>query len=123
MRALVLDDSKTTRMILRRMFTNIGFAVSEAEDGAQGLKSIQEAGKPDFVTVDWDMPVMDGLAFVRAVRAEYPGETLPIIMIAVANDRDHVSTALKAGVNEYLMKPFTEEMVREKLELCGILQD
>jgi two-component system, chemotaxis family, chemotaxis protein CheY len=121
MRALILDDSKTTRMILRRIFTNIGFEVSEAEDGAQGLKLIREVGKPDFVTVDWDMPIMDGLAFVRAVRAEHP--TLPLIMIAVANDKDHVSTALKAGVNEYLMKPFTEEMVREKLELCGILQD
>ena len=123
MRALVLDDSKTTRMILRRMFTNIGFEVFEGEDGAQGLKWIGEMGKPDLITVDWDMPVMDGLAFVRSVRAEYPEEILPIIMIATANDQDHVSTALKAGVNEYLMKPFTEEMVREKLELCGILQD
>jgi two-component system, chemotaxis family, chemotaxis protein CheY len=123
MRALVLDDSKTTRMILRRMFQQIGFEVSEAEDGAQGLKSIEDEGKPDLITVDWDMPVMDGLAFVRAVRTEYPSGTLPIIMVTIANDRDHVSAALEAGVNEYLMKPFTEEMVREKLELLGVLQD
>jgi two-component system, chemotaxis family, chemotaxis protein CheY len=121
MRALVLDDSKTTRMILRRMFQQIGFEVSEAEDGAQGLKSIQEAGKPDFVTVDWDMPVMDGLAFVRAVRAEYP--SLPVLMVTAANDLGHVAAALEAGANEYLMKPFTEEMIREKLELLGVLQD
>jgi len=123
MRALVLDDSKTTRMILRRIFQNIGFEVSEAEDGAQGLKSIREAGKPDFVTVDWDMPVMDGLAFVRAVRAEYPGETLPLLMVTAANDLTHVAVALEAGANEYLMKPFTEEMLREKLDLLGVLQD
>jgi two-component system, chemotaxis family, chemotaxis protein CheY len=123
MRALVLDDSKTTRMILRRMFQRIGFEVSEAEDGAQGLKSIQEAGKPDFVTVDWDMPVMDGLAFVRAVRAEFSAESLPLLMVTAANDLGHVAAALEAGANEYLMKPFTEEMVREKLELLGVLQD
>jgi two-component system, chemotaxis family, chemotaxis protein CheY len=123
MRALVLDDSKTTRMILRRMFQNIGFEVSEAEDGAQGLKSIQEVGRPDFVTVDWDMPIMDGLAFVRAVRTAYPNESLPLLMVAAANDLSHVTAALEAGVNEYLMKPFTEEMVREKLELLGVLQD
>ena len=122
MRALVLDDSKTTRMILRRIFQNIGFEVSEAEDGAQGLKSIQEVGKPDFVTVDWDMPVMDGLAFVRAVRAEFPSENLPLLMVTAANDLNHVAVALEAGANEYLMKPFTEEMVREKLELLGVLQ-
>jgi two-component system chemotaxis response regulator CheY len=122
MRALVLDDSKTTRMILRRIFQNIGVEVSEAEDGAQGLKSIHEAGKPDFVTVDWDMPVMDGLAFVRAVRAEYPADNLPLLMVTAANDLTHVAAALEAGANEYLMKPFTEEMVREKLELLGVLQ-
>jgi two-component system, chemotaxis family, chemotaxis protein CheY len=122
MRALILDDSKTTRMILRRIFQSIGFEVSEAADGEQGLKSIQESGKPDFVTVDWDMPVMDGLAFVRAVRAAHPSESLPVLMVAAANDLSHVAAALEAGANEYLMKPFTEEMVREKLEILGVLQ-
>jgi two-component system, chemotaxis family, chemotaxis protein CheY len=120
MRALVLDDSKSTRMILRRIFQNIGFEVSEAEDGAQGLKSIREVGKPDFVTVDWDMPVMDGLAFVHAVRTEH--KNLPLLMVTAANDLTHVAAALEAGANEYLMKPFTEEMIREKLELLGVIQ-
>jgi two-component system chemotaxis response regulator CheY len=119
MRALVLDDSKAVRMVLRRIFRDIGFEVSEAGNGLEGLKLLKEMERPDLVTVDWEMPEMDGLAFVRAVRAEYPGENLPLIMVTTANDLDHVSAALEAGANEYLMKPFTEEMLREKLELLG----
>jgi two-component system, chemotaxis family, chemotaxis protein CheY len=123
MNALILDDSRTVRMVLRRMLQSIGCAVFEAENGLEGLKRLKEIGKPDFVTVDWQMPVMDGLGFVQAVRAEFPDEALPLIMVTTLNDFDHVSLALAAGANEYLMKPFTEEMVREKLTLLGVLQD
>lgn len=121
MRALVLDDCKTTRMILRRIFQDIGFEVSEGDDGAQGLKSIQDLGKPDLITVDWDMPVMDGLAFIRVVRGKYSRERLPVMMVTSKNEVTDVAAALEAGANEYLMKPFTEEMIREKLELLGVL--
>lgn len=121
MRALVLDDCKTTRMILRRIFQDIGFEVSEGDDGAQGLKSIQDLGKPDLITVDWDMPVMDGLAFTRVVRGKYSRERLPVMMVTSKNEVTDVAAALEAGANEYLMKPFTEEMIREKLELLGVL--
>ena len=123
MRALILDDSHTIRMVLRRMLQSIGCEVFEAENGLEGLRQLKEIGKPDFVTVDWQMPVMDGMGFVQAVRAEYPGVELPLIMVTAVNDIKHVAAALEAGASEYLMKPFTEEMVREKLALLGVLQD
>jgi len=123
MQALVLDDSKSTRMILRRMYQSLGFEVSEAENGLEGLKVLKSMEKrPDLISVDWDMPVMDGLAFVRALRAAYPTGSPPVVMVTAANDLDHVTTALEAGATEYLMKPFTEEMIREKLELIGVIQ-
>jgi two-component system, chemotaxis family, chemotaxis protein CheY len=123
MKALILDDSRTVRMLLRRMLQSVGCVVFEAENGLEGLRRLKEVGKIDFATVDWQMPVMDGLGFVRAVRTEFPDAAIPLIMVTTLNDLEHVSLALAAGANEYLMKPFTEEMVREKLALLGVLQD
>jgi two-component system, chemotaxis family, chemotaxis protein CheY len=120
MRALVLDDSKTMRMILRRILSEIGFEVIEAGNGREGLNQLRKMDAPDLVTVDWDMPEMDGISFIRAVR-EQPGfRSTPVVMITANNDLEQVSTALDAGANEYIMKPFLEETVREKLQLLGI---
>jgi two-component system, chemotaxis family, chemotaxis protein CheY len=77
--------------------------------------------RADLVMVDWNMPVMDGLAFVRAVRTEIGYAALPMMMVTTNTDRAHVSEALEAGANEYIMKPFTADMIREKLELLGLL--
>ncbi len=122
MRALVIDDSRTTRMILRGMLTRLGFEVSEAPNGEEALARLREiAGTaPILVTVDWNMPVMDGYDFVRAVRADHEFDKVPLIMVTAHSDPDSVVRALEAGANEYIMKPFDGDMVREKLELLGI---
>lgn len=120
MRALIIDDSKAMRMILKQVLGEFGFEVSEAVNGQEGLSRLKDVPNPDLVTVDWNMPVMDGLAFVHAVRSDPSLDGLPVIMVTTKNNLQQVADALEAGANEYIMKPFTEDVVREKLELMGI---
>lgn len=122
MRALILEDSRATRIILRRMLCKIGFEVCEAENGSDGLERLKGMEPPDLVTVDWEMPVMDGLAFVQAVRADHAYDRVPLLMVTTLNNVEQVATALGSGANEYIMKPFTDDVIREKLELMGVLQ-
>lgn len=120
MRALIIDDSKAMRMILKQVLGEFGFEVVEASNGREGLRRLKDMPSPDLVTVDWNMPVMDGLSFVQAVRSEPSLNQLPMMMVTTKNDLQQVAEALAAGANEYIMKPFTEEIIREKLELMGI---
>jgi two-component system, chemotaxis family, chemotaxis protein CheY len=123
MRALVIDDSRATRAILRRILEQLDSEVVDASDGQQGLNVLaaeQARGGIDVALVDWNMPVMDGLEFVRAVRADPAYAGLQIIMVTTEGDAEHLMTALDAGANEYAMKPFTASVIREKLELLGI---
>jgi two-component system chemotaxis response regulator CheY len=122
MHALVVDDSSTMRMILREFLKKLGFEVSEAGNGQEALDRLKAMGKADLVLVDWNMPVMDGVSFVRAVRADPGYATLPLLMVTTNTELSQVSMALEAGANEYIMKPFTREMVRQKLELLGFLE-
>jgi two-component system chemotaxis response regulator CheY len=119
MNALVIDDSKPIRTVLRKQLRQLGFDVTEAEDGLQGLARLKNMNQVDLVLVDWNMPEMDGIAFVRAVRADSDYATLPLMMVTTNVELSEVSRALEAGVNEYIMKPFTVEILREKLELLG----
>jgi two-component system chemotaxis response regulator CheY len=120
MRGLVLDDSKTMRMILRHTLSVIGFEVVEAANGWEGLQKLKNMIPPDIVTVDWEMPEMDGLSFIRWVREQADYRSMPLVMVTTKNNMDQVATALEAGANEYIMKPFTEELFREKLQLLGL---
>jgi two-component system chemotaxis response regulator CheY len=119
MNALVIDDSKPIRTVLRKQLRQLGFDVTEAEDGLQGLARLKKMNQVDLVLVDWNMPEMDGISFVRAVRADSDYATLPLMMVTTNVELSEVSRALEAGVNEYIMKPFTVEILREKLELLG----
>ena len=121
MHALIVDDSTTMRMILKAHLKKLGFEVTEAVNGRDALDRLKAMATADLVLVDWNMPVMDGLAFVRAVRTEIEYAALPLMMVTTNTDRAHVSEALEAGANEYIMKPFTADMIREKLELLGLL--
>jgi two-component system chemotaxis response regulator CheY len=118
--ALILDDSKTTRMILRRILSAVGFEVIEAGNGLEGLHALAGMAPPDLVAVDWEMPEMDGLAFVRAVRRQRQYDSTQLVMVSTNNNIDDVATALDEGANEYIMKPFSKQVVREKLDLLGI---
>lgn len=122
MHVLVVDDSKTIRSILRAYLTKWGFEVTEAVNGADALAQLKQMPRADLVLVDWNMPEMDGMSFLRAVRADPGYDTLPLMMVTTNSELDHVSQALDAGANEYIMKPFTGDMIKEKLELLGFLQ-
>jgi two-component system, chemotaxis family, chemotaxis protein CheY len=120
MRALIVDDSKAMRMILRRALSECGFAdFAEAADGRQGLDALQGSSPcPDVAFVDWNMPVMSGIEFVQAVRAEPAYDGMAVIMVTSETATENVEAALDAGADEYVMKPFTPDVVAEKLALA-----
>jgi two-component system chemotaxis response regulator CheY len=120
MRALVVDDSRAIRSVLRRMLGEIGLDADEAGDGRQALALLARIPAPDVVLVDWNMPVMDGLALVQALRATPEYDAVPVVMVTTESEVERVLQALEAGANEYLMKPFTKEGLLSKLELLGI---
>jgi two-component system chemotaxis response regulator CheY len=119
-RALVIDDSTTMRRILGRMLRQIGFEVAEAGNGCEGLERLRRTADTDVVLVDWNMPEMDGLAFMRAVRADSAFDSVRLMMVTTESDLGRVATALEAGADEYVMKPFTEQIIREKLQILGV---
>lgn len=120
MRAIVVDDSRATRAILRRILDDLGFEVHEASDGQEAIVVLEAARPVGLALVDWNMPVMDGIEFVRKVRADPANDGLLIIMVTTEGDAGHMVTALEAGANEYAMKPFTASVIREKLALLGV---
>lgn len=120
MRALVIDDSRTTRMIVGRILREIGFEVMEAGNGQEALTKLDEVGSVDLAMVDWNMPEMTGIEFVRAVRAESAYDEMKMMMVTTESEVEQVAAALEAGANEYAMKPFTKEVIQEKLALLGI---
>lgn len=120
MRALVVDDSRATRTILRQILKEIGFEVSEAGHGREALERLKEIGTPDLALVDWNMPEMNGFEFVRAVRADHAYDSMRLMMVTTETEMEQVAKALEAGANEYVMKPFTKDVILEKLDLLGI---
>jgi two-component system, chemotaxis family, chemotaxis protein CheY len=121
MHALIVDDSATMRMILKAYLKKLGFEVTEAVNGLDALVQLRAMEKVDVVLVDWNMPEMDGLSFVRTVRAELGYASLPLMMVTTNSELADVARALEAGANEYIMKPFTGAMIREKLEMLGFV--
>jgi two-component system, chemotaxis family, chemotaxis protein CheY len=122
MRALVIDDSKAMRMLLKRELVALGFEVFEAGDGNEALSRLAELGAVDVVLVDWTMPGMDGMTFVHQVRAEAAYEEMRVVMITSESDPAQIFHALMAGVDEYATKPITREALAEKLGLVGLVE-
>lgn len=121
MHAIVIDDSSAMRRILRRLLEQIGFDVVEAEQGQQGLDRLAEHPGPDIVLVDWNMPVMDGLEFVKKVRANPEYQNLKLMMVTTETEPQRMARALMSGVDEFVMKPFTQEILLDKLRLLGVV--
>ncbi len=122
MRALIVDDSKTMRRIIRGVLDNIGAtALEEAENGQDALSKV-DAFKPDIILLDWNMPVMDGINFVRNYRGA--GKSTPIIMVTTEAEKARVIEAIQAGVNNYAVKPFTpdslSQIVMTTLQKAGV---
>ena len=120
MHALIIDDSRSMRMIIGRIIREIGFEITEAGDGQQALTRLEEGCKPDLILVDWNMPEMNGYEFVQAVRANPLYDASRIVMVTTESELGQISKALDAGANEYVMKPFTADVIRDKLAILGI---
>lgn len=121
MKVLIIDDSIAARFMLAKMFKELGCDVVEAEDGKVALEVLKSNLDTNLALVDWNMPVMDGLEFVKCVRADSSANGLKLMMVTTETEMDRVIEALNAGANEYLMKPFNKEMVSEKLKHMGVV--
>jgi two-component system, chemotaxis family, chemotaxis protein CheY len=121
MQALVVDDSRVLRRILGNMLAQLGFDVVEAGNGRDALRHLADESRPDVVFVDWNMPEMNGLQFVEAVREQHHLRDLPLMMVTTETEMERMAAALAAGANEYLMKPFGQQEVADKLQLLGLL--
>jgi two-component system chemotaxis response regulator CheY len=117
---LVVDDSSVVRKVARRILERNGFTVREAEDGQKALEACR-AEMPRAVLLDRNMPVMDGIGFLRALRAEYGPDDPVVVMCTTEAGTEKILEGLEAGANEYVMKPFDEESLRDKLAQVGLL--
>ncbi|MEZ5826523.1 MAG: response regulator [Geminicoccaceae bacterium] len=117
---IVVDDSATVRHVVRRMLDSIGMKVEEAEDGQQALDACRRS-MPDLILLDWNMPVMDGLTFLKHLRRLPSGQNPKVIFCTTVTDLPHIEQALDAGADEYIMKPFDEAIIRAKLHQTGFL--
>jgi len=116
MKILVVDDFSTMRRIIRNLLRDLGFThTSEADDGNSALPLLQGGGFDCLIT-DWNMPVMNGLDLLKAVRADAKLATMPVLMVTAEAKRDQIVEAAQAGVNGYVVKPFTAQTLKEKLE-------
>jgi two-component system chemotaxis response regulator CheY len=119
--ALVVDDSRAVRMILARILTELGYEVKEAANGREALEVIAtEKTAVKLVLADWNMPEINGLELLKRLRQNPELAALTVVMVTTETEIDQMVTALEAGANEYVMKPFTKDILREKLELLGI---
>jgi two-component system, chemotaxis family, chemotaxis protein CheY len=120
-KALVVDDSRAVRMILARILREIGYEVCEAADGREALKVIEaQKSALSLVLTDWNMPEINGLDLLKRVRQDPELASLAIVMVTTETELVQMAAALEAGANEYVMKPFTKDILKEKLELVGI---
>jgi two-component system chemotaxis response regulator CheY len=117
MRAMVVDDSRVMRAILASILGELGFDVCEASDGAAALEQLQLQAEIELVLVDWNMPVMNGLEFIQNVRADRSFDRTRIMMVTTETDAEQVNRALDAGADEYVMKPFTKEVLVAKISM------
>jgi len=120
-KALVVDDSRTIRMIISRILTELGYEVCEASNGIEALKVMEaEKNTVKLVLADWNMPEMNGLELVKRLRQDPALSSLKVIMVTTETELDQMASALEAGANEYVMKPFSKDILMEKLELVGM---
>jgi two-component system, chemotaxis family, chemotaxis protein CheY len=117
---LVVDDSRVIRKVARRILEDMEFAVDEAADGSEALTRCRE-NMPDAVLLDWNMPVMNGLDFLKALRADPGGDAPVVVFCTTENDLNAIAEAMSAGANEYIMKPFDSEIMQSKFAEVGLV--
>lgn len=121
MHALIIDDSRAMRTILRRIVAGLGFETTEAGHGQEALDLMTAGLQPDLCLIDWNMPVMDGYTFVTQVRAEERWRRITLMMVTTESSQSQLVRALAAGAHEYVIKPFTADAIVDKLQLLGLV--
>ena len=121
MRAMIIDDSRAMRSILRRIVSGLEFETSEAEHGQAALDQMRAGVVPDVCLVDWNMPVMNGYTFITEVRANPAWRDVTLMMVTTESEQRNIVRALAAGAHEYVIKPFTPDAIVEKLSLLGLV--
>lgn len=117
---LIVDDSKVIRMVAKKILHELEFDTVEAADGKQALDACLVA-MPDGILLDWNMPVMSGIEFLRELRAAPGGDKPIVVFCTTENDIEHIQEAIEAGANEYIMKPFDSEVIQAKFTQVGLL--
>jgi two-component system chemotaxis response regulator CheY len=120
MRALVVDDSSAMRSILGHILKKQGFEILQAKEGRQALDLLADDQALDLILIDWNMPVMNGLELLQQIRQQTKYDSTRILMVTTETGLDQMTDALSSGANEYIMKPFTSDVVMEKLHLVGL---
>ncbi|NOZ93413.1 MAG: response regulator [Acidobacteria bacterium] len=123
MKVLVIDDSRAMRAILSKIMSELGFDVVTAADGREGLDRLGEDDGIGLVLVDWNLPGMNGYELVKAVRRDPAWDEVRLIMVTTETERENVSRAMDAGADEYVMKPFTKDVLLEKLVFLGLVKE
>jgi len=116
---LVVDDSRVIRKVARRILEELGFDVAEAADGMEAMAWCRTE-MPDAILLDWNMPLMDGLEFLRQLRQAPDGDQPVVVFCTVENDIEHIALALETGADEYIMKPFDGDILQVKLAEAGV---
>ena len=119
-RCLIVDDSRVVRKVAGRIISDLQFDILEAGDGAEALKMCRE-NMPEAVLLDWNMPVMNGLDFLRALRREEGGQDPVVVFCSTENDAEHIGEAMRSGANEFIMKPFDADIVASKFQQAGLV--
>jgi two-component system, chemotaxis family, chemotaxis protein CheY len=117
---LVVDDSSVIRKVARRILEDLDFEVTEAEDGRQALEQCRSV-MPDIILVDWHMPTLSGVEFLSELRGTFGGTKPKVVFCASENDVAHIARAMRAGADDYILKPFDREVVESKLQEVGLL--
>ena len=117
---LIVDDSKVIRMVARRILEDLNFAIVEAADGQEALNACQDE-MPDAILLDWNMPVMSGIDFLRNLRGSHNGGDPIVVFCSTENDLEHIREAMEAGANEYIMKPFDKDIIESKFAQVGLI--
>jgi two-component system chemotaxis response regulator CheY len=119
--AIVVDDSRAMRAILSRILRECGFEVREAANGHEALEVLGKGSAPALALLDWNMPLMDGFELLTHIRAHRDYDEMRVVMVTTECEPHQMTRALLAGADEYVMKPFTAEMLRDKLALIGVV--
>ena len=117
---LIVDDSRVIRMVARRILEQLSFEIEEAVDGKEAMSACMKR-MPDAILLDWNMPVMNGIDFLRQLRQSEGGASPVVVFCTTENDMAHIREAIEAGANEYIMKPFDRDIIEAKFSQVGLL--